>query len=222
MDTDWMGYPENDRTLLQQPSPRATALRSDSEAEVFPPETQQIIGNTIRSLTNNDIDGLFQTWATRKDRAQFRAAMGNYMHIVDAFRRQSTMSGVDEVDILAMAGFGLTDPPTRKQRVKSFWREQSSWLRAILGLKPDSTEDGGSPDSWKLAFWTVALDYYSLYGIEPLERGSTYQLPQFVAQFGSFQTLTTKYGGPNQLQADLEAVKEKLYVPIVSSDGDAE
>ena len=40
--------------------------------------------------------------------------------------------------------------------------------------------------------------------------------PQFADQFGSFTTLTQRYGGPALLKADLELVKEHLYVPMVA------
>ncbi len=58
---------------------------------------------------------------------------------------------------------------------------------------------------------------------DQLERGHTFQLLKFVSQFGSFQTLTLKYGGPpKELRADLEAVKEKIYTPLVSDGGSLE
>ena len=46
------------------------------------------------------------------------------------------------------------------------------------------------------------------------EQARTYGAPQFVEQFGSFQTLSRRYGGAQNLKADLEAVKQHLYVSM--------
>jgi type I restriction enzyme R subunit len=54
-----------------------------------------------------------------------------------------------------------------------------------------------------------------LFGIDDLEQGSTYSIPQFVDQFGSFSTLLKKYGGADMLRSDLESVKQRLYVPMI-------
>ena len=43
-----------------------------------------------------------------------------------------------------------------------------------------------------------------------------YGAPQFVEQFGSFQTLTRRYGGAQLLRSDLEEIKQHLYVPMMS------
>ena len=221
VDVDWMGYPENDREFRQQPEPSVTVRNADQASIEVQSEDLREIGDTIRALTKDSLSQLFQIWVSQEDRSKFRNALGNQMQAIEALRRQPEMSGVDDADVLAIAGFRLEEVPTRKDRVRNFWKEEGTWLRSRLGLKPDSAENDENADSWKLAFWTVTLDHYSLYGIDPLEHGSTYQLPQFVGQFGSFQTLTSKYGGPKQLRADLEAIKEKLYVPVVSSEGDA-
>lgn len=222
LDAVWMGCPENDRGFLRKRGQSLEARNSNQAMDKIQSEDLRQIGDKIRELTNDSLRQLFQAWISREDRSKFRDALGNQMKAIDELRRRPEMSGVDDVDVLAIAGFGLEEAPTRKDRVRNFWREAGPWLRSRLGLKPDSTEDDENADSWKLAFWTVTLDHYSLYGIDPLERGSTYQLPQFVAQFGSFQTLTSKYGGAKQLRADLEAVKEKMYVRLISNEGDTE
>ena len=54
----------------------------------------------------------------------------------------------------------------------------------------------------------------ALVGIDDLEQARTYGAPQFVEQFGSFQTLSRRYGGAPLLKSDLEAVKQHLYVPM--------
>jgi type I restriction enzyme R subunit len=219
-DTDWMGFPENDRAFRQQLGPSVTVRNADQASNVVQSEDLREIGDTIRALTNNSLSQLFQSWVSQEDRSRFRDALGIQMQAIEALRRRPEMSGVDDVDVLAIAGFGLEEVPTRKDRVRNFWKEEGPWLRSRLGLKPESADDEQNAELWKLAFWTVTLDHYSLYGVDSLERGSTYQLPQFVAQFGSFQTLTSKYGGPKQLRTDLEAVKTRIYVPLVSSEGD--
>ena len=71
-------------------------------------------------------------------------------------------------------------------------------------------------DSFKREFWQVSLDHYALFGIDDLEQARTYGAPQFVEQFGSFQALSRRYGGVQLLKADLEAVKQHLYVPMTA------
>jgi type I restriction enzyme R subunit len=222
IDTDWMGYPENARALaLKAKQTVATRTPYEATGHVGPEDLREL-GDAVRALSNDHIDQLFQTWVSPDRRSQFRDALGNRIQAIDGLRRQLGVSGVDDVDVLAKVGFGLDDLPTRKDRVRNFWEKEGQWLRSRLGLRSDSKQNDNKADSWKLAFWTVALDHYSLNGIEPLEHGRTYQLPHFVGQFGSFQTLTSKYGGPQRLRADLEAIKEKMYVPLVCSEGDTE
>jgi hypothetical protein len=57
--------------------------------------------------------------------------------------------------------------------------------------------------------------HYSLFGIDDLEQGGTYNIPQFVDQFGSFSTLLKNYGGADTLRSELETVKQRLYEPMV-------
>ncbi|TWU41884.1 DEAD/DEAH box helicase family protein [Novipirellula artificiosorum] len=221
LDTDWMGFPENDRELLQQPDPCISTPHSDQGADVVESDDLRVIGKSIRALCNDSFDQLIQIWASHDERRSFRNRLGG-VDLIQKLRHQLDMHGVDDVDVLAKVGFDLGDVPTRKDRVRHFWGFDGPWLRKRLGLKENSFERDENTDSWKLAFWRVTLDHYSLYGVDQLERGQTYQLPQFVGQFGSFQTLTSKYGGPKKLRADLEAVKEKIYVPVVSDGGNVE
>ena len=67
---------------------------------------------------------------------------------------------------------------------------------------------------FKTRFWRTALDHYRLFGIDDLEQARTYGAPQFVEQFGSFQTLTGRYGGAQLLKTDLEEIKQHIYVPM--------
>ena len=71
-------------------------------------------------------------------------------------------------------------------------------------------------DRVKTQFWQTSLDHYGLYGIDDLEQGATYSAPQFTTQFGSFSSLLSGYGGAAVLRSDLEAVKQRLYVPMAA------
>jgi EcoEI R protein C-terminal. len=68
----------------------------------------------------------------------------------------------------------------------------------------------------RLPFWEACLDHYALFGIDDLERGQTYSAPQFVERFGSFVSFARRYGGPLRMRADLDAVKQHLYVPMAA------
>ena len=83
-----------------------------------------------------------------------------------------------------------------------------------MALAAEPPLDYTAADAFKLQFWRTALDHYDLFGIDDLEQARTYSAPQFLDQFGSFQTLTSRYGGPPRLKADLEEVKRHLYVPM--------
>jgi hypothetical protein len=45
-----------------------------------------------------------------------------------------------------------------------------------------------------------------------LERGETYNAPQFTQRFGSFAQFLPAYGGGQKLRGDLDQVKRHLYV----------
>jgi len=64
--------------------------------------------------------------------------------------------------------------------------------------------------------WSNGVADYRLFGIDDLEQARTYTAPQFAEQFGSFTTLTQRYGGPALLKTDLELVKKHLYVPMAA------
>jgi type I restriction enzyme R subunit len=83
----------------------------------------------------------------------------------------------------------------------------------VLYPKAAGKGDGYAAD-FKHRFWRASLDHYATYGVDELERGQTYQAPQFVEQFGSFQTIAREYGGAVKLRDDLLAVKHHLYVPM--------
>ncbi len=221
LDTNWMGYPENNRELQQQQQKRIASSHPERATDDVETEDLQELGDSIRALCNNSLDQLYMIWVSRNERQNFSNRIGG-ADLIEKLRHRLGLHGVDDPDVLAKVGFRLGDVPTRKDRVDHFWGFEGPWLRKILGLREYSFENDGQEGSWKLAFWRVTLDHYSLYGVDQLERGHTFQLLKFVSQFGSFQTLTLKYGGPKELRADLEAVKEKIYTPLVSDGGSLE
>jgi type I restriction enzyme R subunit len=99
--------------------------------------------------------------------------------------------------------------PTRNDRANRLWDQDQIWLLDQLGEK-------GVPEEARIKsrFWLTALDHYRLFGVDDLEQARTYSAPQFSEQFGSFQSLTNRYGGAALLKADLELVKQHLYVPM--------
>ena len=135
------------------------------------------------------------------------------------------------VDVLAKIGFELTQVPTRRDRVARFWDQDIEWYESHFGMYLPKLADSNfaignldfnmaaEPDKqteekWKIDFWRTALDHYSLFGIDDLEQARTYSAPQFVDEFGSFQSLSKRYGGAPRLKSDLEEVKQHLYTPM--------
>jgi type I restriction enzyme R subunit len=127
-----------------------------------------------------------------------------------AFRHYLDLPTTDDVDILAKVGFELVRVPTRDDRAVRLWDEDQDWLLTQLGEQAMAEED-----RFKSKFWLTAMDHYRLFGIDDLEQARTYGAPQFVEQFGSFQSLTRRYGGAPLLRTDLEAVKQHLYIPMM-------
>ena len=174
-------------------------------------EYQQQSREVIRSIAPTNIDQLLSIWIDKGERGDLRAELTDRDIHVAAFRHYFELDGSDDVDILGMVGFALVKIPSRHDRVVRFWDADENWLLSRL-------EEHDHPDEnrFKTRFWQTGLDHYSLYGIDDLERGSTYSAPQFVEQFGSFSRLLNRYGGAEELRADLEAVKQHLYVPMVA------
>ena len=131
--------------------------------------------------------------------------------LIAAFRHFYGLDHTDDVDILSKVGFDLARVPDRRDRVIRFWGEDEGWLLHQVG-----EGDVEERRRIKLPFWQTSLDHYALFGIDDLEKGSTYSAPQFVEQFGSFSSLLQRYGGAQALKADLEAVKGHLYVPMIA------
>lgn len=186
----------------------------------------------ILTVSTKSLDELLSIWINKKSRKELREELRDHDIYPAAFRHYLDLSGTDDVDILAKVGFKLVRVPTRRHRVDRFWDEEDSWFDdQILQQKKaeiitfpvqdkflmaaESQAPYGA-DSFKRQFWRVSLDHYALFGIDDLEQARTYGAPQFVEQFGSFQTLSRRYGSAQLLKGDLEAVKQHLYVPMTA------
>jgi type I restriction enzyme R subunit len=187
----------------------------------------------IRTSLTSDLDELLRIWIGKDSRQELREELRDHDIYPSAFRHYLDLPDADDVDILAKIGFDLVRVPTRNDRVIRLWEEDLASLGSILGpteglklLEPRSdynplpkvaeTRREYGDDTFKKRFWQTSLDHYALFGIDDLEQARTYGAPQFVEQFGSFQTLTRNYGGAQLLKADLELVKQHLYVPMTA------
>lgn len=190
----------------------------------------------ILDISTRSIDELLSIWIDKGSRHDLRGELRDHDIYPSAFRHYLDLPETDDVDILAKIGFNLTRVPTRPQRVERFWKDEEPWLISELGIitaangqiipfpEPQRLDKVAEPkpfyqqppESFKVSFWQSALDHYQLFGIDDLEQARTYGAPQFVEQFGSFQSLTRRYGGPELLKSDLEAVKRHLYVPMTA------
>jgi len=186
----------------------------------------------ILDVASRSIDSLLEIWIDKKSRQELREDLRDHDIHPSAFRHYLGLDSTDDVDILAKIAFRLVRVPTRHQRVDRFWARDENWLRTRLDGAPPAgkvialpepvsraAEDEGAYRAgglFKREFWQVALDHYALFGIDDLEKARTYSAPQFADQFGSFQTIAARYGSPQLLKADLEAVKQHLYVPMAS------
>ncbi|MGB5984539.1 MAG: type I restriction-modification enzyme R subunit C-terminal domain-containing protein, partial [Desulfobacterales bacterium] len=189
----------------------------------------------ILNVSTKSLDELLGIWIDKRSRQELREELRDHDIYPSAFRHYLDLPRTDDVDILAKIGFEMARVPTRPQRVDRFWQAEEAWLRSNLGIVspqeaqviPFPTPEPlpmvaetpavyQSADSLKAKFWQTALDHYALFGIDDLEQARTYGAPQFVEQFGSFQSLTRRYGGAPLLKSDLEAVKQHLYVPMTA------
>ena len=189
----------------------------------------------ILAVSTRRLDELLAIWIDKKSRQDLRDELRDHDIYPSAFRYYLDLPHTDDVDILAKIGFQLARVPTRPQRVDRFWLSDRIWLLSLLGAEaspketaeiipfptPVAFKEAADPaaifqteEPFKVRFWQTALDHYALFGIDDLEQARTYGAPQFVEQFGSFQTLTRRYGGPPLLKSDLEEVKQHIYVPM--------
>jgi len=165
----------------------------------------------ILDVSQRGLDELLRIWIDKSSRQELREALRDRDIYPAAFRHYLDLPEADDVDILAKVGFQLPRVPSRGDRANRLWDQDQIWLLDQLGER-DLTE----ADRFKLRVWQTALDHYRLFGIDDLEQARTYGTPQFAEQFGSFTTLTSRYGGPALLKADLEAIKRHLYVPMAT------
>lgn len=165
----------------------------------------------ILGVSNKGLDELLRIWIDKKSRQELREEMRENDIYPSAFRHYFELPDTDDVDILAKIGFQLPRVPTRNDRANRLWDKDQIWLLDHLGEQVLSEKD-----RFKSRFWLTALDHYRLFGVDDLEQARTYGAPQFVDQFGSFQTLTGRYGGAQLLKTDLELVKQHLYVPMTA------
>jgi type I restriction enzyme R subunit len=163
----------------------------------------------ILDVSNKGMDELLRIWIDKGSRHELREALRDRDIYPSAFRHYLDLPDADDVDILAKIGFRLPLVPSRADRANRLWDEDEKWLLDHLG-------EAALPEDqrFKTHVWQTALDHYRLFGIDDLEQARTYSAPQFADQFGSFTTLTQRYGGPALLRADLELVKKHIYVPM--------
>lgn len=163
----------------------------------------------ILDVSHQTHDELLRIWIDQASRKELREALRDRDIYPAAFRHYLDLPEADDVDILAKIGFQLPRIPTRTDRANRLWDEDQAWLLDRLGetAVPEA-------DRFKTHVWQTALDHYRLFGIDDLELGRTYNAPHFAAQFGSFSALSRRYGGPELLKADLEVVKQHIYVPF--------
>jgi type I restriction enzyme R subunit len=190
----------------------------------------------ILDVASKSIDSLLSIWIDKKSRQELREDLRDHDIYPSAFRHYLSLDDTDDVDILAKIAFDFARVPTRHQRVARFWEQDENWFATQLAIPPaagkiitlpekaveaalKAAEDPNkftAKDTFKRDFWQVALDHYAVFGIDDLEKAQTYSAPQFSEQFGSFQTIASRYGSPQILKADLESVKHHLYVPMAS------
>jgi type I restriction enzyme R subunit len=163
----------------------------------------------ILDVSHKGMDELLRIWIDKDSRHELREALRDHDIYPSAFRHYLDLPDADDIDILAKIGFQLPRVPSRADRANRLWDEDQVWLLNHWG-EATVPED----QRLKLRFWQTALDHYRLFGIDDLEQARTYSAPQFAEQFGSFTTLTQRYGGPALLRTDLELVKKHLYVPM--------
>ena len=152
----------------------------------------------IRSMATTDVKQLLDIWIDRNTRRDLRTELKDRDIHIAAFRHFFNLDATDDVDILAKVGFDLPLVPARHDRVVRFWDQDGGWLLNSVG-----EHNVDQANRVKAKFWETSLDHYALFGIEDLEKGSTYSAPQFVEQFGSFSMLLNQYGGAAALKADL-------------------
>ena len=174
-------------------------------------ECREPFRDLIRGIAPASLTDLLTLWIDKGTRKDLRAELKDRDIHVAAFRHFYDLESTDDIDILGKVGFDLARVPARRDRVVRFWDQADQWLVTHVGEQ--GADDTGRP---RTRFWQTSLDHYGLYGIDDLEQGATYSVPQFTSQFGSFSALLANYGGAAALRSDLEVVKQRLYVPMAA------
>ena len=196
------------RRISGDPDYAARITRSERNSHQLERNFAEVGGAKPRVAVTVD---LLSHWIDKGTRKDVRAELKDRDVHVAAFRHFYDLDATDDVDILAKVGFDLARVPARRDRVARFWDQEDRWLVNHVGEQAI-----GDDDRVKTRFWQTSLDHYGLYGIDDLEQGGTYSAPQFTTQFGSFSSLLSRYGGAAALRSDLEAVKQRLYVPMAA------
>ena len=160
----------------------------------------------IQNISTAAPKELLKIWIDKNSRRELREELKERDIHISAFRYYFDLDEADDVDILSKVGFNLPRVPFRRDRVVRFWQYDEPWLQSFVGQQEQQ---------FKMDFWQAALDHYSLYGVDEIEQGATYNAPQFTKLFGNFSQLSQRYGGGMQLKADLEEVKKHLYVEML-------
>ncbi|APR86255.1 Type I restriction-modification system, restriction subunit R [Minicystis rosea] len=165
----------------------------------------------IRGISASSPDELLKLWIDKNSRKEVREQLTDRDIHIAAFRHFFDLVDADDVDILGKVGFDLGRVPLRRDRADRLWTQDEPWLLWQL------EEAGVTPEqAIRLPFWSACLDHYALFGIDDLEDARTYGAPQFVERFGGFRAFADRYGGPHRMRADLEAVKQHLYVSMAA------
>lgn len=233
-DTEWEGHPANKQKGQLPARPKKPASQASAAPKpVAQGVTVMIVASeryvcladgsktpfdeycarsrdVIRRIARPSVKDLLRIWIDKGARNDLRNELKDQDVYIAAFRHFLEMDEEDDVDVLAKVGFDLARVPTRHDRVGRFWTDDGDWLRARLG------ELSVTGDPFKTRFWETSLSHYQLFGIDDLEQGQTYSAPQFVERFGGFAQLLARYGGAQALRADLEEVKQHLYVPMAA------
>ena len=196
------------RRISGDPDYAARITRSERNSHQLERNFAEVGGAKPRVAVTVD---LLSHWIDKGTRKDVRAELKDRDVHVAAFRHFYDLDATDDVDILAKVGFELARVSARRDRVARFWDQEDRWLVNHVGEQAT-----GDDDRVKTRFWQTSLDHYGLYGIDDLEQGGTYSAPQFTTQFGSFSSLLSRYGGAAALRSDLEAVKQRLYVPMAA------
>lgn len=191
----------------------------------------------IRAISPGSVEELLGLWIDPRSRTEVRDQLRERDIHIQAFSHFLHLEGADDVDILAKIAFDLLGVPLRRDRADRVWSKDRAWLLGQLGFtatevttereaerqalledRPPLISSAGPLDerSLRREFWGSCLSHYTLFGIDDLEDAKTYGAPQFVERFGSFRSLADRYGGPKRIRADLDAIKQHLYVPMAA------